>query len=446
MIKKKIIRWAVVIVLVISITTVFLITGCKEEETATAEEETATAEEETATAEEPVTIKVTSWRTDDVAGMEVMHNLFMERYPNIKVEFLPIKNTEYYAQIGVALETGTGIADVYSLHSFGSGKTIYEGGYLQELNDLIPELTGMPATATDPWSTEGVTYGLPWVAVGAGIYYNNEMFDKYGLEVPKLWSELIDICEVLIENGEIPFAQGSKDAWTLDSLGFSNYGPNFYGGEEGRKALMAGEIKMTDERFLSAFEATDSLTKYYPEGYQAIDFVSSRQMFAMGQAAMYLGGSWEVAPFLGMGMEFDGGWFAPPVQNEGDKLQYAWVNGTGLGIFVDTPNRDEVITYLRWLLTAEAAQSMMNNIPGFYTYIPGDYIFESALAKQMFEVTGYENAGPNERLMSEELSDQEPSGRTLLYEALVKLANKEFTPMEAAEHVQDGLETWYEFK
>ena len=34
--------------------------------------------------------------------------------------------------------------------------------------------------------------------------------------------------------------------------------------------------------------------------------------------------SWEIAPFDNMGLDFDLGWFPPPVKKKGDKITYVW--------------------------------------------------------------------------------------------------------------------------
>ena len=440
---KKSLLWLVVVLLSVSMIATFSFAGCKKEEEAAvapAEEEVAEEEAPAVEVEEPVTIIVTSWRTEDIDAMNAIDAIFMEEHPNIKVEFTPIKNTEYYAQLGTALQTGTGVPDVLIIHSYGPGLNIYKGGYLADLNDLMPELSNLPPTVTGPWTKDGKIYGVPSRAVTHGIYYNKGIFDKYGLTEPKLWSDFIKICDTLKENGETVISQGSKDGWTLYVMGYSGYGDNFYGGEASRQKVLAKEMKITDEPFIKAFEAMDSLTKYYPDGFQAIDYVGSTQLFVTGQAAIYIGGSWEIQPFKNAGMDFELGWFAPPVVNEGDKLQYTWNPDQGVAMYKDTPYQEEVLEYLKFCATPEFVQAVLTYQPGFFGNIPGDYEIDP-LAAKMLDAT--KNADLTVTLTDEKLSDQEPAGSVLFYEACSKLANGEFTPEQAAKHIQDGLDTWY---
>jgi len=447
----------IVLSLILSMSLVLVNVGCKEEaveevkeseEAAVVEEEVEAVEEEIVEEEveaaEPVTIKFTSWRTEDIDGMEVFHKAFMEEYPNIIIEFQPIKNTEYMAQLSTAIESETLDADIIALYPFGWGRPIYDGGALAELTaDSIPELGNLSQSSLKPWTTEdGIIYGAPLYGNGHGVFYNKGIFDKYGLDEPKTWDEFTAVCDTLKENGETVIAQGSKDAWTIAFMVFSNIGANFFGGEESRLKVIDGEMKFTDEQFIKAFEAIDELTQYYPEGYQSIDYVSMQQMFTTEQAAMFIGGSWEISTFKNMGMEFELGWFPAPVENEGDVLDYYWASALAMGLYVNSPNAEEVITYFNWVLTPEAAEIFVNEFPGMVTYVPA--VSNDPVGQEVIEMT--EGSNLVETIFMEELSNQEPSAMMLLIEAMANLANGDFTPLEAAEHMQTGLETWYEFK
>ncbi|GAI43726.1 unnamed protein product, partial [marine sediment metagenome] len=197
---KKSLLWLVIMLLTVSMVATFSLAGCKEE---AVEEE---AVEEEAVEEEPVTITLTSWRTEDIERMNRINAVFMEEHPNITVDFQPIKDTEYDAQLTSSLETGVG-ADIIWLRSYDPGEIIYNGGYISELNDAIPELADFPSAAINAWATDdGVIYGVPVAGVTHGIFYIESIFDQYGLGEPETWAEFIDLCQTLKDNGETVFA------------------------------------------------------------------------------------------------------------------------------------------------------------------------------------------------------------------------------------------------
>jgi len=381
-----------------------------------------------------------SWRNDDIDMMGRVLDVYAKAHPGVVVDFQPTADTEYDAQLMSGLQTGTG-PDIIYLRSFSSGKAVYDGGFLHVLNDDVPNLSNFPPAATKAWSTEdGKIYGVPIFGVTHGVYYHKQIFEKYGLKEPETWDEFMALCQTLKDNGENVFAQGTMDEWTLYEVVFSGLGANFYGGEKSRQALMAGEMKLTDEPFVKAFEAIDQLQQFLPQGYEALDYVSMQQMFAAGQAAMFIGGSWEIGVFGGLGVA-DLGWFAPPVPKKGDKLSYCFHVDAGVGMNKNSKHFAETLEFIKWTATPEFAQLMMNEVPGFFAYLPGDFTLSNELAKKM--IAAAQGADITIRTTWEKLSDKEPGGNFLINEALIKMLTDEFTPQQAAEHVQKGLETWY---
>jgi len=388
-----------------------------------------------------VQITFTSWRTEDIERMNRINSLFMESHPNIEVLFQPINDNEYDAQMRAGLETGTG-ADIIFLRSYDTGRIVYDGGSIAELNKDLPNLEGFPSAAVKAWSTEdGKIYAVPSVGVTHGVFYHKDIFDKYGLKEPETWDEFMTVSQTLKDNGEVVFAQGALDDWTCYEVVFSGLGANFYGGEEARQKLMAGEMKLTDKPFLDAFKALDQLQQFFPKGYEALDYVSMQTMFGTGQAAMFMGGSWELGILEDLGST-DLGWFAPPVVNKGDTLQYCFHVDAGIALNKNSKNYDAALEYIKWVSTPEYAQGIMNELPGFFSYTPGDYPLKNAIAKEMIGAAS--DAVLTVRTVWEKMSAQSPSGNSLMGEAIPKMWKDEFTPEQAAAYVQDGLATWYE--
>ena len=52
-------------------------------------------------------------------------------------------------------------------------------------------------------SVDEAVYGIPFATSrGEAVLYNKEMYEKYGLEIPKTWDEFLANCDVLQEAGE----------------------------------------------------------------------------------------------------------------------------------------------------------------------------------------------------------------------------------------------------
>ena len=91
------------------------------------------------------------------------------------MSFEPTIPTEYNAALRTALEAGTG-PDLFYVRSYATGQQLFDEGFIEPLTDV--GLDGVFSEGSlDPWTNdEGVTYGLPFIAVSHGFYYNADLF------------------------------------------------------------------------------------------------------------------------------------------------------------------------------------------------------------------------------------------------------------------------------
>jgi raffinose/stachyose/melibiose transport system substrate-binding protein len=413
------------IILLFSLTVGFIMgfTGCEEEK-------------------DTVKLTFTSWRIDDAEEMESINKQFSQVRPDISVRFDAYDPVIYDSVVKKNLDEGRG-ADIIFLWSYDRGRAYYDAGYLYDLIETIPNLSSYAAIPLHAWTTgEGVTYAVPSVGVTHGIYYKKSIFQEYSIQEPASWEEFMAACDKLKASGETVIAQGARDSWTLNRVVFCGLGANFYGGETARQALMNGTMKLTDQNFIKAFEVIYSLRDYFPEGFETLGYEDARQMFASGDAAMFIGGSWEISVFEGLGADTtDIGWFPPPVKNAGDKLQYCFHVDAGIAVNKNSKNLEAALEYAKWTSSLVYAQLFMSELPGFFSYNPETIALGNPLAHEMLQTAS--TADLTVRLMSEKLSAQSPTGEDLLNEALQGMMMGIYTPEEAAVFVQEGLDMWY---
>ena len=109
-----------------------------------------------------------------------------------------------------------------------------------------------------------------------------------------------------------PFANASGDEWTIAEIVFMNIAPTFIGGYEGRQAYLNGERCFNDEHAVAAFQAIADIAPYLPDGQEALTYYDSQQLFLLGEAAMWLGGSWDIPFFESEAPDFNWGIFGIP--------------------------------------------------------------------------------------------------------------------------------------
>uniref|UniRef100_UPI0038F62985 extracellular solute-binding protein n=1 Tax=Streptomyces galilaeus TaxID=33899 RepID=UPI0038F62985 len=83
----------------------------------------------------------------------------------------------------------------------GFGQPIDDLFNASDIKDKLMDAAVAQATYNDH------VYAVPYQNVSlAGIFYNKEIFEKYGLSEPKTLGDLENICKTLKDNGITPFA------------------------------------------------------------------------------------------------------------------------------------------------------------------------------------------------------------------------------------------------
>lgn len=404
--------------------------------------EEAAEEEEPAAEGEAVTLTMGSWRVDDVEQMNTIFDAFNEAYPNITIEFDPTNPPEYNAALRTQLEAGTA-PDLFYLRSFATSRQLFEEGFVEPLDDLPGLTENFSEDALGAWSTEdGQPYGVPMIAVSHGIYYNVDLFNELGVAVPETWEELLSAAQTIQDAGYVPFANASGDEWTIAEIVFMNLAPNFIGGVEGRQAYLSGERCFNDENVVAAFQAVADIAPYLPEGQEALTYYDSQQLFLLGEAAMWFGGSWDIPFFESEAPDFEWSVFAVPAP-EGQEDEYVTFHlDAGMGINAASDNKEAARTFLEWMTTSEFATLLGNELPGFFPIHSEAPALENEHAATFIGLN--EGRGLDVRWAWPVLLGGAPDGYTLMQNGAIGVINGDLTPQEAADALQEGLAEWYE--
>ncbi len=440
---KNILIYFLVITFMISIG--FMASSCKTEVAEeTVEEDVAekTVEEDVAEAKEPVTVTFTSWQANSADAWNGLFEMFNDKYDYITAVFEPIPDElgDYNTVLGTRFSIGEG-PDVTQLHIFDRGLLYFTEGYIQDLTDMDVLKKYGESSFVGGKAPGGEKYGLPFLSSGNGIYYNKDIFAEYNLEVPDTWAELIEICETLEANGIQPFIGGGLDVWYYEEILFPGIAIKFLDGEEGRQKLLSGEIKFTDKPIIDTFKAIEEIISYHNDDFLAIENGASYELFFAQQGAMKFEGSWLERAVDPETQEFEIGFFTPPPIKAGDPRYMQW-GSNFIGLSSNSKNPAEALLLLEFMSSEEFIQGYLRLVPAAWMVAPGDYEYISDLTKEIGELA---MAGPTvNNPIVEKLNDGQPSVFQLIEEAIPKMIAGEFTPEQAAAHVQEGLEIWYE--
>lgn len=170
-------------------------------------EETAGAEQ---TAEDMAPLVISGFVGDPNKYQQTMIELFEEKYPGISIDTV-IADTNTREQV---LKTSISAGDPPSIGFYWGTRvnTFFDNGMALDLREYFTkeELELFDPAMLEPCiGPNGEVYALPFSTVYFTTFYNKDMMDEYGFEVPETWGEMTDIFARLKEDGIFGFSMNS---------------------------------------------------------------------------------------------------------------------------------------------------------------------------------------------------------------------------------------------
>ncbi len=293
-----------------------------------------------------------------------MVKLFEKLNPGYKVKLVEADTKVENGKITTMLNSGV---DVPSIIQTGSGPSRMDvlSSSLMPLNDLYKEngwADKLTPTAYnflvnfDNNLPGDLIFDVPNNIDAIQVYYNKDIFQNLGLNVPKTSAEFMNVMEKLKAAGITPLVGGTRSGFAAGWL----YG-NLMEAIAGNKAvtkLMSGEAKWTDPEFIKVAE---TLRDWVDKGYidkkdatQTTDDAKAR--FLAKQAGMTVIGSWFIKDIKDKNMEDSVGMFVMPSFVDGET---AYPTGGMGGAWVIPAKVKDVSLGVKWidfLLSEEYAQ------------------------------------------------------------------------------------------
>lgn len=200
---------------------------------------------------------------------------------------------------------------------------------------------------------EDKLYGLPWGNNCLGLFYNEDMLEEAGVEVPTTWSELEAACETLTKDG-------------VKGLAISAIG-NEEGTFQYMPWLLSAGGNVNEMNGDGAKESMSYLYGLIEKGYVSAECINwtqadAEKQFASGQAAMMINGPWQFDGLANDAPDLNYGVAKVPKADDGD---YASVlGGENIGICTGA-NVDAAWTFITWITNKENSQKICSSIGRF---------------------------------------------------------------------------------
>lgn len=276
--------------------------------------------------------------TAGAPAMEKVVNEYMKLHPNVKISrtfYDPIAMREIYLLAikageepdlaytwpqGAVMGKLAGAGELYPMTEMAK-----EFGWFEKLTDL----------AISYCSYKGDLYAYPFEQDYFGLYYNKDLFNELGLEVPRSYEDLLKLRQKAQDAGYATLAFGNREMWEATNVLSMLFA--LVAGKEKEEELFFGDAKWTDSEFVEAAQTFRDWADqgFFPAGFNSLTCGERISYFSRGKALMELGGSWVIEPHFEM--DFDVGVIMFPQIKK--NLPQATMQGVGSGwqISADAP-------------------------------------------------------------------------------------------------------------
>ncbi|MGI9253374.1 MAG: ABC transporter substrate-binding protein [Thermomicrobiales bacterium] len=244
-------------------------------------------------------------------------------------------------------------------------------GNLAELDDFAKEYAWADRFASNSLNlgkANGKLYSIPSEIETLVLYYNKNLFEANGWEVPQTMDELMTLAQTISDAGIIPFAHANAE-WRPANEWFVGEFLNNGAGQEKVYQALTGEIPWTDEAFVGPLEMLSTMQKngWFMGGldrYYTTTFPEAGAALGDGDAAMKIEGTWfveDVNNYFGeaAGNENDWGWSHVPSAD--GSAGYTLGIGQTYSINANSKNKEGAAKFLDFYFNPETQARLLSD-------------------------------------------------------------------------------------
>ncbi|GAA1772499.1 sugar ABC transporter substrate-binding protein [Streptomonospora arabica] len=283
--------------------------------------------------------KITVWAWEPTLKSVVKG--FEKEHPNVDVELVNAgTGPDQYSALQNAIKAGSGVPDLAQIEYFALSQFA--------VGESVADLSSMGAADLDgtfskgPWSSvnlEGGVYGMPMDSGPMALFYNKDVFDEHGIEVPSTWEEYVEAGRRL--------HKADSDAYITSDTGEAGLATSLIWQAGGQPFAVDG----TDV----AVDFTDEGSTTYAETWQQLlddDLVAPVnswtdewfQGMADGTIASVVAGAWMPANLESSVADGAGSWRVAPLPQWEEGASASAENG-GSSLAVPEAGRNKELAY-----------------------------------------------------------------------------------------------------
>ena len=207
--------------------------------------------------------------------------------PDIDIVADCVLNDSYKEKIRVLVSTDA-LPDVFSWSGV-FGENLTRSGRVLALDDVMARDSEWSSQIVEgqwaPFNYNGKQYGAPWSMDGKAFFYNVDVFNELGIEIPTTLNELYAVCEKLKENGyDEPISAGFSAPWAVSHY-LGTICQRVVDPEVLAKDYTGGG-DFSDPAYIEALNIFKKLGEYMTSDPCSVDHEFARNAFIMGVSPM----------------------------------------------------------------------------------------------------------------------------------------------------------------
>lgn len=208
--------------------------------------------------------------------------------PDIDIVADCVLNDSYKEKIRVLVSTDA-LPDVFFSWSGVFGENLTRSGRVLALDDVMARDSEWSSYIVEgqwaPFNYNGKQYGAPWSMDGKAFFYNVDVFNELGIEIPTTLNELYAVCEKLKENGyDEPISAGFSAPWAVSHY-LGTICQRVVDPEVLAKDYTGGG-DFSDPAYIEALNIFKKLGEYMTSDPCSVDHEFARNAFIMGVSPM----------------------------------------------------------------------------------------------------------------------------------------------------------------
>ncbi len=304
---------------------------------------------------------------------------------NVTLETIP--DDDFHQKVSLVMN-GADAPDVFFSWEGGWAELMVSSGFAAPLDayyDKYKWADQLTPAATKLATFNGHQWFLPYYMSASVVWYNTELFDKYGLKPPKTWAELENVASVLKSNNVAPFLLANQQQWEAQ-FPWTAYFVN-KNGAQAYQDLLTRKMAWTDPSVVEAFAEMKKMVDdgWFLSGVNSMDFDGTAIIFwKREQAAMWYQGSFILSRFLGEDgkLEYPVDWFPYPKIGDTEPSVSVFAESTWM-INKNSQHQDEAAELLNFLVSKEAQTQMVSKLGPFPANTSVDELALPPMAKRL---------------------------------------------------------------